>query len=361
MLASQVPEIIKIENIEELEATLLESNPFEELPELTKVELIELLNVEPDADEHELDQSCDEQEDDSDKDEFLIEIDDTNIPPTKRAAYRNMKKDALINNFYVFICPTCDITLRTWADYRNHIIHNHDTHRPKFRCCETSLECERWNLLGHYYFHTSPDLLKCKKCNRQFNNIRAYRKHHKESHVKTSEELKCTCPHCGVIMLRKSLSQHLKLHQTQHKLQCDICKLLTSTRSSLILHMKRRHLPRDDGQILCNICARSFCSKERFNQHNRYYHDDTTGECPHCGVVKKLEHLRIHIKRVHRENKVTCEICAKEFLNKIKLKGHQLQVHVEKKFECDVCRKKYKTKAKMKEHRATHFGELRFK
>ncbi|XP_063697551.1 zinc finger protein 62-like [Culicoides brevitarsis] len=328
ILSTQFPsDIVKLDNIQDDFPIFLENTPAEELLELSKDDLMNLCE-----DLHE------EKNTEDTKISFDIDFDDSNVAPSKRTAYRNLKKDALINEFYVFICPSCDILIPTWTDYREHLMQDHAIQRPKLRCCDTSLECERWSLLGHYLFHKSPEMLQCKKCGKQFNSIRPLRKHYKETHNKISKS-------------------------EEKKFECDLCGTFVSTRSSMIYHMKRRHLPSkaEDEQILCSFCAKSFKTKEQFNQHYRYYHEETTEKCPHCGIVKKLEHLRMHIKRVHRENRVKCEFCEKEFLNKIKLKGHQVQVHVEPKFECDICLKKFKTKAKMSDHRATHFNILRFK
>uniref|UniRef100_A0A336M9Z2 CSON013925 protein n=1 Tax=Culicoides sonorensis TaxID=179676 RepID=A0A336M9Z2_CULSO len=278
---------------------------------------------------------------------------------------KKFKEEQLINDFYKFQCHKCKIKLKSWKKYRKHMRINHDEKRPKISCCESQIEVAHLPLLGHFYFHTHPERLKCIPCDKQYNNIRSFEQHIRKSHSdkEKKEEPKVFCPECGIALVKRCLQSHLKIHQPRVKLQCDICKKLLQSRKAMLYHMTQQHLPKNPNidEILCNICAKSFATKDRFNHHFRYYHDETTGKCPDCDVVMRLENLRVHRKRVHEVKKVSCPICFKEFKNNDRLRGHKIKVHVEPKFECDICQKKYKTKDKMQEHRSTHFNELRFK
>lgn len=308
-----------------------------------------------------------ESEEDGDESEILSEYEsDDEKEGSSGSRKKRKKQDRMINAFFDFVCHKCKLKLQTWTKYRKHMRKKHDEKRAKIICCNNSIEVAHLSLLGHFYFHTDPDRLKCVVCDKQYNNLKSLSQHTRKVHShpkEKKEEPKVSCPECGISLVKRCLQNHLKIHQPRVKLQCDICKKFLQSRKAMLYHMTQQHLPKNPNvdQILCNICAKSFTSKDRFNHHLRYHHDDTTGKCPECNVVMRLENLRVHRKRVHEIKKVSCPICYKEFKNNDRLRGHKIKVHVEPKYECDVCQKKYKTKDKMQEHRSTHFNELRFK
>ncbi|XP_063706343.1 transcription factor grauzone-like [Culicoides brevitarsis] len=272
----------------------------------------------------------------------------------------------MINEFFDFRCQKCGNHLKTWKKYRKHMQRRHSERRPSISCCQTDVEVSHIALLSHFYSHTDPEKLRCDACGRHYSSLRSLTQHFRKVHAVNREkkdEPKVFCPECGMLLVKRCLQSHMKTHQPRIKLQCDLCKKFLQSRKAMIYHMTQQHLPKnpEKDQILCSICAKSFASMDRFNHHLRYHHDNTTGKCPDCHIVMRLENLRVHRKRVHEIKKVSCPICFKEFKNNDRLRGHKIKVHVEPKFECDICQKKYKTKDKMQEHRSTHFNELRFK
>lgn len=259
------------------------------------------------------------EDEDTEDEEMLSECESEEEDRVKsREPSKKRKEDRLINGFFDFVCQQCKIKLQTWTKYRKHMRKKHNEKRAKIFCCNNSIDAAHLPLLGHFYYHTDPDRLKCISCDKQYNNLKSLSQHTRKVHShpkEKKEEPKVSCPECGISLVKRCLPNHLKIHQPRVKLQCDICKKFLQSRKAMLYHMTQQHLPKNPNidQILCNICAKSFTSKDRFNHHLRYHHDDTTGKCPECDVVMRLENLRVHRKRVHEIKKVSCPICAKEF------------------------------------------------
>ena len=118
--------------------------------------------------------------------------------------------------------------------------------------------------------------------------------------------------------------------------------------------------------------------------------DKNFRRCPHCQQTKHKKSIRRHIRDVHRNEKVTCELCGLKLTNMNKLRLHKRKVHEKSKakhvkcnfcdktfidqqkasfhetlthqevnenpFECPSCEKSFKTKPSLQRHvRAKHY------
>ena len=118
--------------------------------------------------------------------------------------------------------------------------------------------------------------------------------------------------------------------------------------------------------------------------------DKNFRRCPHCQQTKHKKSIRRHISDVHRNEKVTCELCGLKLTNMNKLRLHKRKVHEKSKakrvkcnfcdktfidqqkasfhetlthqevnenpFECPSCEKSFKTKPSLQRHvRAKHY------
>ena len=76
-------------------------------------------------------------------------------------------------------------------------------------------------------------------------------------------------------------------------------------------------------------------------------------QCQECEKDYKVKNdLNRHIKVIHREGKLKCELCNKEFefTKKSYLLRHVRSVHKGIKFDCNKCEKKFSDKYQMKRH-----------
>ena len=59
--------------------------------------------------------------------------------------------------------------------------------------------------------------------------------------------------------------------------------------------------------------------------------DKNFRRCPHCQQTKHKKSIRRHIRDVHRNEKVTCELCGLKLTNMNKLRLHKRKVHEKSK------------------------------
>ena len=69
--------------------------------------------------------------------------------------------------------------------------------------------------------------------------------------------MKDPCKTCGVLILRKHMDRHLKVHSGR-TISCFICSKTFKTKDSLLQHKKTHDKPEN---IACNMCSSSFQSK----------------------------------------------------------------------------------------------------
>ena len=72
--------------------------------------------------------------------------------------------------------------------------------------------------------------------------------------------------------------------------------------------------------------------------------DKNFRRCPHCQQTKHKKSIRRHIRDVHRNEKVTCELCGLKLTNMNKLRLHKRKVHEKSKakhVKCNFCDKTF--------------------
>ena len=123
------------------------------------------------------------------------------------------------------------------------------------------------------------------------------------------------------------------------------------------------HIPRrtnsDEGQYGCDLCNKTFLSKNGLVQHKIWH----AGEKPYsCNVCDKKftqkSNLTKH-RRVHTGEKLfTCDICYKAFSTKFSLNSHKLIHTGEKPFSCDVCGKAFNKTSSLRSHKKHNHKKL---
>ncbi|XP_055913452.1 zinc finger protein 93-like [Eupeodes corollae] len=263
---------------------------------------------------------------------------------------------------------------------------NNNTRKKSPKKCKIELSpCSNLNKSNEIVY-------KCAACEKITDSYQEHLKHiviHEKVDdsltVTTSlEQLKKTpsgfleCKECGgVFMSEREFNIHQRSHQGVH--QCDICKTILLTPSSLRKHKNRMHRQRASrkGTLFeCNICNEKYESQLLMLQHRK----------KHTEVMKKIEEMTI-IDRSGGKTCYVCKICAKTSNNKFRHEEH-LRIHTKEKpykcekcgigiatsnamahhmrthenitFECNVCHATYRHKKSLKKHLKLHTGERPF-
>lgn len=112
----------------------------------------------------------------------------------------------------------------------------------------------------------------------------------------------------------------------------------------------------DDGKKVvlpkseCNICG-LIVLKRNLSNHKKHHTNEKTHECFICQkkFVRKT-HLEGHMKYHTNTNMLDCEKCDKQFHRKVNLKKHMLSHDREKKFSCQFCGTKFRYPFNLRAH-----------
>lgn len=173
----------------------------------------------------------------------------------------------------------------------------------------------------------------CLLCTKIFKTKKEYNQHYQRKHV-DEKQFSCKTEKC-----KKLFKTHfeLKIHEKSHSnvkdLVCPHCKLQYKTKSTLHIHVKRKHGGKDyEEKYPCEECGNTF---------------------------RLLVDLKTHISNVHKAKlrlKNTCNICSKSFSLKAHLQEHLLIHSGQKPYECDNCSAQFRTKSNLKKHLKVHTG-----
>ncbi|XP_054163344.1 zinc finger protein 91-like [Oppia nitens] len=117
--------------------------------------------------------------------------------------------------------------------------------------------------------------------------------------------------------------------------------------------------------INCNVCDKSFKNPKCLSVHLLLHSDVKPHKCPHddCPYASRNKQLlKLHIKQNHSDERpFVCPIadCGDKFLTKNNLKGHMLTHSDERPFRCEFvgCGKTFKTNYSLKGHLLRHTTE----
>ena len=123
-----------------------------------------------------------------------------------------------------------------------------------------------------------------------------------------------------------------------------------------------RHIDKHDGVNnyfgKCEICGKTFISKNGHDQHKSVHSSDRSFKCKQClKAFKTKGSLYSHMK-IHGERKYKCQECGSKFYLKAKLDRHFRNVHMKPEylFGCNICSKHFQDKDTLRKHIQTVHG-----
>jgi len=212
----------------------------------------------------------------------------------------------------------------------------------------------------------------CSFCEKTFLNSQRAKYHEQVIHL---GEFVTNCEYCGtqfkegIKLTEHQLRKHPelleeKLGEPITKYQCELCEKCFNVKRDFDRHMKTTHGPKKlpEYKFICDHCGKRFSRRTYLKSHENKAHG--LGEvkvrqfhCPHCpNVYSVKDHLNRHIRVIHENERLQCDLCAKLFSDKSALNRHQLY-HGEPQFECFICQTKFREARLLKRHhRLYHEG-----
>ena len=86
------------------------------------------------------------------------------------------------------------------------------------------------------------------------------------------------CNECGVMVKKKNMNRHILTHR-EATIKCNLCDKTFRTKDSLNQHLKTHEKP---VEIKCTMCTGVFYSKSSLNSHIKAKHEKIRHLCPYC-------------------------------------------------------------------------------
>ena len=191
-----------------------------------------------------------------------------------------------------------------------------------------------------------------------FNDRTAFELHYKKSHKDQPVIFACVvCDYNAkkFILLRNHFKRHLV-----GRYQCNECANTYSQKSDLNYHKTTIH-----GRKVCRKCNMEFENIETFLEHKNSH--ATSGgkskgtkaaekECPDCGKMLQTTGGLFTHRKMHLEKpKFRCEVCQKEFFQKVNLVNHEKTHNIQNRnYNCSQCDKSFFEKSHLLRHQNFH-------
>ncbi|KAM9365668.1 uncharacterized protein KZ484_011774 [Pholidichthys leucotaenia] len=145
-----------------------------------------------------------------------------------------------------------------------------------------------------------------------------------------------------------------KIHSVD-EIACDICGKSYSSKQSFSIH-KRVHT--GEKPFPCNICEKQFTDPSNLKRHVRTHTGEKPYSCRTCGKsFNRSGHLTAHMRTHTGEKPYSCRICGKYFGHCHSLAYH-MRVHTgEKPYSCRTCGKSFSQSGNLTTHMRTHTDE----
>lgn len=276
------------------------------------------------------------------------------------------EENRAIREVFDLSCKMCPkLHFETWSELRGHTKDIHGMEKFSIRCCNRSFR-KRCRIVDHALGHTNPMRLKCSICMRVCSDRNTLR-----AHWKTHEGERFFCDLCSRGFNTKgSVKAHMQTHvstETKQELlnttnfTCDTCGKGFALKSFLDRHTSRAH--NKASICVCDVCAKTFRSRQTFLIHRKTVHGDPDSlrvKCPECNKwMLNSECLRKHTYRIHGPGPHICEVCGKELSTKHTLRLHYQYHHPTgdlHKCDFEACKKVFRTTGQLKEHKQRHLG-----
>ncbi|CAG9860158.1 unnamed protein product [Phyllotreta striolata] len=242
------------------------------------------------------------------------------------------------------ICPMCGKFIINQSEYTKHFT-QHVTKQLPVKCKSCS---EKFTAKRLYYNHVKMHkvkerLTKCVICSRTF-SPQAMRFH------KASKKFPCT--HCWkVFCVQSRLATHLRSHTGEKPFPCSSCSMRFTTNGNLTKHFR---IHSGFKPYVCDYCSKRFSRPDYLKRHYLAIHNVHR-------LIRKCDYNNENNAQTEKQvDSITCDICSKSYPSKQSLISHMRVHNKEKNFKCGICSKTFLYKGLLNGHLKIHKGDKPF-
>ncbi|XP_074657221.1 uncharacterized protein LOC141910385 [Tubulanus polymorphus] len=261
----------------------------------------------------------------------------------------------LVHPAVKYDCPHCQYSARLFYQLTDHL----PKHGVKYPCNICNKECRKQFALKRHKFkkHGIKDSsLKLLECEEPGCHYTCFQKCSLKAHkIKHQRDKPFVCQECGrCLKTRQSLVMHVdKVHKRIRPYMCEICGHSFARKCEIRAHV-RQHTTE---KLQCDHCNYNTMNKYSMISHMLSRHNIQVREnerlyhCPMCDYKTMREkHLTNHINSHLNVRNFTCADCGKSFVSANSLRGHTNWVHSEKRYRCEFCSYRGGSLSNLKQH-----------
>ena len=268
------------------------------------------------------------------------------------------------------ICKHCGKTFSHKYYLNTHInlVHSQSPDQGKCNQCEETFE-NHYKLTIHKRQKHTERIFSCEYCPLTFTLVSHKDTHIRRHHLKLKDFACDKCDYKGfsVHYLRVHIIQK---HSDFRPYKCHLCPMAFSRVASLYQHRgTHENALKKTKDFSCPICGKAFVNKKGSERCNKRHQSEgvkcSSDDCDTTFTSKCL--MKKHLKESHTDSQKTtekdihiCFMCDKSFKYKADRNRHVTHVHekLEATISCKLCPKKFINKVRLERHQLTHNGNV---
>lgn len=209
-------------------------------------------------------------------------------------------------------------------------------------------------LRRHHVVHTGHEYHKCVECHKIFAH-----KHNLVKHIRIHSGVTLTCTICQkMFTLPEYLKYHMMYtHSEGDPLSCDVCGRMYKNSVTLMVHKKNVHSNiSGTNKVVCTVCGK-LLGNNALSKHMKTHNVNERIKCDLCDRSYKNHYIMLEHRKSHLKLPASCcDVCGKTFKTNGVLKNHKLTHSPEKQFSCSICGAKFTQSAALRTHHRVHSG-----